>query len=171
MGFGEPFRYGLKYESPVFFAMEPEDRGILAEFLMMGQGDHLELGTLFGGSALFSQKVMDKFGRKGQVHSVDSYKVFDDTSADLSRLNAPGAKIVEADTAEYAKGKRFSTCLIDAGHDYANVKRDFEAVDCDIVALHDYDTQHLGVVQVVKESGWVPLFIGYHMAVMRRDIC
>ena len=53
------------------YAGQPYDWGVLAQMLLWaGHGDHLEIGTLFGGSAILSALTKIKYGLKAILYAL-----------------------------------------------------------------------------------------------------
>lgn len=173
-------------------ATNPEDAALMVEVAWRGgHSNHLELGTLFGGSAILMALAKERFGFDGEIHCVDNFGYMRDTypvgpEMVLSNAKRFGVddriKIIKANTyplplditSSVAREGNYGSCMIDASHDFGNCQRDWTSVHpiSDVVAFHDYDRSHMGVVSTVRnamqESGWWLVFLAHHTAVFER---
>lgn len=136
-------------------------------------GDYVELGTLWGGTAVLAALAKMRANVTGHVYTVDFMRGGYWDSGDPS---CPGMTPTEG--AIYDNLGRFgveervtvvkassypwplpatvkpSSVLIDCGHDYENCLRDWQSVRAlfpEYVAFHDYSERYPGVSQVVNE--------------------
>ena len=151
----------------------PEDAGLLAQIICGTTGDHLEIGTAFGGTAVIALKAMDYCERDGKVVCIDPFGE-DKSDTVYKAVEKEFWKNIERfgveDRIEHIKkvshplpiknGRRFATALIDGNHDYEYVLNDWmnlkDMVD-NYIMFHDY--RKLGVKRVVDEhavleKGW-----------------
>ena len=174
------------------FATDPEDAALMVEIAYRaGHSDHLELGTLFGGSAILMALAKVRFGFDGVVHTVDNFWYMKDKMPVGPEVIYNNAKkfgvedrivVVEANTFplpdditnHVARSGNYGSALIDASHDFGNCQRDWLSVNpiADVVAFHDYDQSHMGVVSTVRnamqEPGWWLVHLSHHTAIMER---
>lgn len=147
------------------------DHGVLAQVVHnAGDGDHLEIGTLFGGSAILAALVKEKFGLDGKVVCVDPmtgyYGKPDPVSGEMASqdmfwenvarfgLNERIELIVsDSRQAQIADRRRFSSAFIDGAHDHDNVLADWNRVKrhaTRYVLFDNYDNAFAGVREVVR---------------------
>jgi predicted O-methyltransferase YrrM len=156
----------------------PDDMAVLAQTVKnAGDGDYLELGTFFGGSAILASLVKKEFGIKGEVWAIDDLEFYkNERSAGLIMRNAEkmGASInlTIAKTSPFPyRNKKFNCIFIDAGHDISSVFQDWVTIRqyaTKYVAFHDYSPGYEGVIAVVKFADFTPVHISAHMAVLER---
>jgi hypothetical protein len=75
------------------------DGGINLIFLMSmiangGDGDHVEIGTLFGGSAIAAALIKKKLGLSGDIYCIDPFDA-EARSADIRLVKGPDAQTME----------------------------------------------------------------------------
>ena len=155
----------------------PEDDGaILAQAIRnAGDGDYLELGTFFGGSAILASLTKKQFGIKGEVFCVDDLEFYGEArNAATIMRNAEkmGAsinlKVAKTSPFPYI-GHKFNVVMIDAAHDLASCLQDWmsaRAVSTKYVLFHDYSPGYGGVMAVVKYADFWPVHISAHTAVL-----
>lgn len=164
-----------------------EDAALLAEIAFRaGHSDHLELGTLFGGTAILMAMAKREFGFDGDVYCIDNFSYLSDVypvGPELVLSNA--ALFGVADRIQVLEGNTYplppditegwyGSTYIDAAHDFPHCQRDWLSVKdiSDVVIFHDYDRSHLGVVSAVRnamqEPGWWLVHLSYHTAIMER---
>lgn len=132
-------------------------------------GDHVEVGTLWGASAIIAAQAKPPPGR---IFSIDimrgGYWAGGDPGCDLQ---SPTARDVLENFAHAGVAERItlicarshpwplslsvlpSTALIDAGHNAGDVRRDWQSVapiTSKFIALHDYGEQHPDVGKVIE---------------------
>ena len=169
-----------------------EDAGLLAEVIWRaGHSDHLELGTLFGATAILAALVKRKNNFEGDVYCVDNFRMpiggFE-MGEDLVRGNAKAVgvdyklKIIKANTwplpvdiyNHVKRTKNFGSTYIDAAHDTESCIKDWESVKgiSNVVVFHDYDRMHGGVVNTVrvamKDPEWWLVHLSEHTAIFER---
>ena len=161
--------------------MTGADASILASVVSM-DGDHLEIGALWGGSAILSAETKKRGGWKGNIICVD-----DGAMANSKNVVLDNARIMGVDdrivlhlgnSTDYDHGDtKYATALIDAGHGYSDCMNDFRKIDDHVtgrIMIHDYDPDHQGVVDAVNtilrvSSSWFLLYCAEHSVVLERN--
>jgi hypothetical protein len=165
----------------------PHDWGILAEVIVLaGDGDHLEIGTLFGGSAILAAAIKDEFNLNGKIVCVDPLTGYYGNSVDPKS----GVKVTKDRVTSNARAfgvlerleiipkpshpwplevkRRFASAFIDGDHKEAGVLKDWEAVQAQVdrvVLFDNYDREHVDVVSAaIKIFGsysrsWIPIHL------------
>ena len=169
-----------------------EDMGLLAQIIFYTKGDHLEIGSAYGGSALVALMAMDKCKRNDSVVCIDPFAdpaTRESTEWILKPVEEEFWTNIEhygyADRVEQIKkvshpfpvkeGRRFATAFIDGDHSYDYVLNDWmntkDIVDRYIV-FHDYIKK--GVKDVVEEYvvpdkyWWVTAIHGWSAVTKRK---
>jgi len=155
----------------------PDDGAIFAQAVKnAGDGDYLELGTLFGGSAILAALTKKKYGIKGGVYAVDDLVMLqeernEDTILRNARLMGVKIDLKVAKTVPFPyPDRKFNCVLIDAAHDMCSCLVDWinvKAVATKYVLFHDYIPSYPGVMSVVKMADFYPVFIAAHTAVLQ----
>jgi len=155
----------------------PEDGEILAQCVAnAGDGDYLELGTLYGGSAILAALTKKEWRFGGEVYCIDNLQMLSRTRK-LIEDNAKklGVKIHLKVSDTYPNfpypNAKFSCVLIDAAHDFYSVWQDWnnaKKVSTKYVVFHDYDSSHPDIMKAVKMAEWYPVHISHHTAVLQR---
>lgn len=165
-----------------------EDAALLVQAVYrVGNADHLELGTLFGGTAILVAMAKRHFGFGGDVYCVDNFSYKPDgfePSPELVMENAArfdlehALKIFVGDTHPLPPDitdRRFGSAYIDAAHDFYHTSMDWRSVKDLVdytVIFHDYDMNHAGVVSTVRNvmqnPGWWLIHLSNHTAIMER---
>ena len=178
----EAWNFGMEMTKKIQETIEggcgcPEDDGaILAQAIKnAGDGDYLEMGTFFGGSAILASLTKKHFGIKGGVYCIDDLEFFgDDRNAATIMRNAEkmGAsinlKVAKTSPFPY-QGRRFNVVMIDAAHDLASCLNDWmsaRSVSTKYVLFHDYSPGYGGVTTTVKFADFMPVHISAHTAVL-----
>jgi predicted O-methyltransferase YrrM len=165
----------------------PEDSALLAEIaLRAGSSDHLELGTLFGSTAIVVAATKKAFDLDGDVYCIDNFSYLSGKFQVGPEVVMENAKLFDvADRIKVLVGdtyplppditeRHFGSAYIDAAHDYGNCRQDWYSVKdiSDVVVFHDYDLSHMGVVSTVRnamqEPGWWLVHLSHHTAIMER---
>lgn len=163
------------------------DAALLAEVVFRaGHSDHLELGTLFGATAILVAMAKKEMGFEGSVYCVDNFTYLSDkypVGPDMVMKNAEifgvadRIKVLVGNTYPLPPDiaeKHFGSVYIDAAHDVANCVRDWNSVRgiSDVVVFHDYDRSHMGVVATVKyamqDPDWWLVHLSHHTAIFER---
>ena len=150
----------------------PFDVGSLAQMVKnAGNGNHLEIGTAWGGSAIMAALVKRRFGLDGQVVAFDPIRGLDvvlDRPRSLEVIDENFRRFGVTDQIELVADKfdvewvaslRFSSVLIDGSHRYDDVLRDWlgvRQVAERYVMFHDYDYAHHWIRKTVEDNmdGW-----------------
>lgn len=135
-------------------------------------GDHVEIGTLWGATAVLAGLAKVRSKRKGLVYTIDFMRGgFWDSGDPLHGRQKPTARavcenirafglqgrVVPVRAASFLfplPGVQPATALIDAGHEYEPCLRDWQSlapITAKVIAFHDYDGNHPGVKRVVDE--------------------
>ena len=173
----EAFKYGTEMGMYISRGIEgrscgsPYDWGLLSQMIVWaGGGPHLEIGTLFGGSAILAACTQKKFGLNGHVTCVDPLKGYYGNPLDVQSDTNVSIEIVKRNAEQFGVlddielvtlpsfpwplGERqFVSAFIDGSHIYDAVLKDWlhcaERVK-KIIQFDNYDVVHHGVAQVVK---------------------
>lgn len=154
-------------------ALLSEEEAAALVDMVSGPGDHIDLGTLWGGTAILSALAKRAGGFTGRVYTVDymqgGYWNTGDPSVDhqIPTEAAIHANLVRFGVADIVTVVKANThpwplpdvqpfsVLIDCDHSYEGCLRDWEKVRSLkplYVAFHDYNpATHPGVAQVVRE--------------------
>lgn len=191
-GLGEAYEMGMKIGREIAetitvgrLANTPINMGVLAQMLFYaGDGDHLEIGTLFGGSAILAALIKQHYDFEGKIICVDPLDGYyghsldpvtgERVGIDAVKKNAESfgvldrVKIVSARSNPwpFEIGDRFKSVYIDGDHGYSGCLADWE--NCrravtDFIIFDNYDRVHTEVVDVVCEAfgspKWTPVHI------------
>ncbi len=192
---GDVYERGREMGMEIFNEMEgrlcgvAHDWGIQAEAIShAGDGDHLEIGTLFGGSAILAARVKEELGLDGKIVCVDpldSYygKLVDPTSGVevtkervLSNARLFGVEERLQLITEKSKpwpidrGQKFASAFIDGDHQFRGALDDWKATEAQIdkiVLIDNYDSRHMGdgvvdmcaVIFRYYTQVWMPMHI------------
>lgn len=197
---GDAYQQGIEWMNRIDdeimggIGCSPEDGGLLAEMVYRaGNSDHLELGTLFGATAILAAIIKREFDFDGQVFCVDNFGFLRDeypVGPDLVLENAARfdvderLTIIKGDTYplpvdvghHVGRDGNFGSTYIDAAHDFASCQRDWISVKdmSNAVAFHDYDMEHMGVVSALRnamqEPGWWLVHLSHHTAILERIV-
>jgi len=155
-------------------ALLSEDEAAALVDMVKGAGDHIDLGTLWGGTAILAALAKRAGGFAGHIYTVDymqgGYWNTGDPSvgmkkpteaaihANLARFGvADLVTVIKANTYPWPVPERVQpvSVLIDCDHSYEGCLRDWEKVRSLkplYVAFHDYNAKtHPGVARVVDE--------------------
>ena len=177
MPFDRNFRYGegvfnqlikeMPHGAPI---MHSHDIGMLAQMVCDCDGDHLEIGTAHGGSAIAAALAMSHIDREGKVVCIDPMEGdLAHSSLDMFWENAKHFGVEDRIEFYQAKSnpypledRKFGTALIDGDHSTKCVIEDWKnasKVTLSYVMLHDYDQIHgvrKAVYQtVIPDENWI----------------
>lgn len=150
------------------------EAGLLAKAIVLaGNGNHLEIGSMWGGSAILAALTKKEYGISGKVYCIDPF-ISTDNSPDFphdkpdrnivienARLMGVELEIIEAYSDPFPlQGHKFASAFVDgdhAGHwpltDWNNVKKVAR-----VVIYHDLYPHEPNVMQAVevirKDKGW-----------------
>ena len=192
--FGKPYHFGWKLRNQLYDEMvdgKPicckEDMGMLCQIIYNAQGDHLEIGSAYGGTLIAALRAMDLRGRDGIVVCIDPFG--EDRRDTLHKAvekefwrNVDHFGI--RDRMEHIKafshpfpvepGRRFGTCLIDGDHHYDYVLNDWlnvkDIVD-EYIMFHDYSRGSVRKVvndYAAQDPDWVLAAIHGWSAVVKK---
>lgn len=193
---GEAYEFGydlhktLRKEMPIGIPIScPEDAGLLAQMICYGKynlGDHLEIGTAYGGSLLVAVKTMDKYNKSAMVVCIEPFaEERRNTQHKLIEKefyrNVEHFKVQDrfelyptfSHPFPVEKGRRFSTAFVDGNHSYAYVKNDWlntkNIVD-HYIMFHDYKKESVRnvVIEAAQDPDWYLVAIHGWSAVMKR---
>lgn len=136
-------------------------------------GDHVEIGTLWGGTAILAALAKWNGGKGGHIYTIDfmtgGYWNSGDPGADMKRPTAAAildnlARFKVAERVSVIKARSYpwpliavkpATVLIDGDHSFEGCMRDWQTVsrlEPEIILIHDYASgRHPGVEQAVNE--------------------
>lgn len=172
----------------------PPDHGVLAQMLHnAGDGDHLEIGTLFGGSAILAALIKERYDLDGKVVCVDpmtgyygkpdpftgemaSQDVFYENVARFDLNDRIELIVSTSSDLTLSKRRNFASTFIDGAHDYNRVLADWNLIKwhTDRYVLFDnYDRAFPGVRAAVRiaieEPEWRPVLIYGISALFERE--
>ena len=154
---GECFKYGeeiarrLYKEMPTGIpVMYQDDMSILTQMICSSQGDHLEIGSAFGGSALVAALAMEHAGRSDTIVCIDPH-VKDGfwENVEAFGLRKRIMLISKPSHPFPVNGRVFGSAFIDGDHSTIAVNNDWKntkEIVTDYIMFHDYD----GVASVRK---------------------
>ena len=141
--------------------------------LLGGHGDHLEIGTLFGASAIHAALTKKRNGLGGKVVCIDPFESDLLTPTIWAQCNdiAPTVEIVMSNATHFGvddrieiiqkksnplpfAGQRFATAYIDGDHSVEGVRADWNNLKkiVDVAVLLDDDKTHMGTYKVARED-------------------
>lgn len=161
MNLTDAYTFGYRLHDPLTRDMPDgkpisckEDSGLLAQIIHNTTGDHLEIGTAYGGSTFIALKTMDYYGRNDKVVCIEPFGE--------ERRNTLHKAVEKEfwnnvdhfgyrDRIEHIKafshplpiknGRRFASALIDGDHSYEYVLNDWlnlkDIID-GYIMFHDY---------------------------------
>lgn len=161
------------------YQMWGDQVGLLAQVVeCAGDGDHLDIGTMWGGSAILAALVKKEMGLGGMVYTIDPLDkcFFEENKWYLSSHKDPIIPTVEQalenfqmfaveDRVVFKQGKasywpfpsdwRPTSALIDGAHDFDSVLNDWSNCSkyCNLIMFHDYTNglSWKGVSEVVNK--------------------
>ncbi len=167
----------------------PHDWGIHAEVIAhAGDGDHLEIGTLFGGSAILAACIKEELGLSGRIVCVDPLDGYYGRGIDpISKTEVTKEQVISnaemfgvegrlriiskmSQPWPFALRRRFASAFIDGDHKFDGAMSDWVAAEAQvdrIVLLDNYDSKHFNnsVVRLCMEifqnysQSWMPMHI------------
>lgn len=159
--------------------------GLLYAIHSAGDGDHLEIGTMWGATAIAAALLKEEYGLEGKVVVVDPFSDMDaesmrKPSADTFWANAERFKVqhrlelVQKYSAPWPLDDHFfASALIDGDHrapwpltDWENVKE-----HAGVVIFHDYIEREAAVFEtvtrVMNDPAWDVLIVAERTAAFR----
>ena len=138
-----------------YASMTPAEVDVLYDTVFDGTGDHLDIGTCAGGSAIIAWAALSSRG-SGKVVTID---VTVDTKDRRDYPNQPGSSVIErilADSHKFNWGdRRFGTVFVDGDHTYEGCLQDLklaERLGAETIIVHDMDLSEVAVA--VRDFGW-----------------
>ena len=178
------------------FTMNRYDGGAIAQAVSECSGDHLEIGSLYGGSAILAALTKKLVGQSGMVYSIDAWEFYEDQtvlggdkypSRDLARWNAKQIGVADRimfyqqthpPLPKELEDKRFDTAFIDANHMYDGALADWNNLRGRVnkyMLFHDilvlkYHEADVGKVfrDAAKFPEWEAVYCLPKMGVLRR---
>lgn len=165
-----------KINERITMAMSEEDAGILSQVVVNGgSGNHLEIGSLYGATAILAANMKRLHNLGGNIYCIDDLEM---AGPGVLRENIKGFSEIHLHAGKsnpfpFDGDLRFSTALIDAAHDYENAVADWNNVKDRVdrfIVFHDYDPSHPGVVEAVRRAAqdWTLIHASNHSAVLER---
>ncbi|HEY2480212.1 MAG TPA: class I SAM-dependent methyltransferase [Solirubrobacterales bacterium] len=155
----EPTRFGMIHDAPVH--MLPSERVLLYSMVFGVRPERcLEIGTLYGGSAMITVAALDDIG-SGRLVCIDpeprvTPEVWAGVEHRATLLQGTSPEILPE--AERTAGGKFEMALIDGDHSHAGVVRDVVGVmevlaDGGYMLMHDahYGEVQEGIDEVLRE--------------------
>jgi len=175
------------------YAGQHYDWGVLAEMTKWaGNGDHLEIGTLFGGSAILSALTKIKYGLTGNIVCIDPLDGYYGNKIDPGSNVAVTPEIVRKnfelfnvqDRIELVTKKsqpwplspdrKFNSAYIDGQHDYKACLSDWlnckKCVD-KVIQFDNHDMSHAAICNVVSQASkdeWLAVHISGISAIVAK---
>lgn len=166
--------------------------GIIAQAIVSSEaGDHLEIGTLFGGTAILAAKIKREKGDGGKVVVIDPLDGYYDKGKDPITKLAPDVRIFEENMSLFGVVDKvelhavvsnplpvegpFVTALIDGDHSYEGCLADWlnvKEITSRYVIFDNVDKNYQGVVKVFSQAcsseGWRPVLLLNGVGVVER---
>jgi hypothetical protein len=166
--------------------------GILAQVVAnSGDGDHLEIGTLFGASAILAAVVKEKYNIGGRIVCIDPLTGYYGLPKDPESQTAPSAKLVMSNADIFGVRDRielitepsepwplpsclFISAYIDGDHENGQPWRDFLVIQGMVdryIVFDDLDAYDvaLAVVRAKTNEQWIVSYACRDLAVLRRS--
>jgi predicted O-methyltransferase YrrM len=160
--------------------IDPHDAGVISQAIVISKhGNHVEIGTFFGASAIVAAMTKREFDLVGDIHCIDPLKNISSKEAIMDNACMFGVEDRIIIHEEYSdpwpiKG-RFATGFIDGDHwndmplvDWLNM----EQVVSHMVIFHDYCRGKPDVTRACLVAAgnprWIPVHIGGMSFVIRR---
>lgn len=163
--------------------------GVIAEIVTNCGGDHTEIGTLFGGTAIIAGRMK----KTGKVYIIDPLSGYYGAKVDpISRLK-PDRELLEANLKHWnvinksviveavsnpwplPEDMCFDTALIDGDHSFGGAMLDWNNLKGWVnryIMFDNVDTEHPGVVSVFRyacaDQNWRPVLVYETCAVLER---
>lgn len=169
--------------------ISPFDAGLLAQMIVMGKhGDHVEIGTLFGGSAIIAARTKKHFGLCGTIHCIDPLEnsipdagagIYASKEVIVENASMFGVEdrivVHEQSSYPFPLKQSFATGYIDGDHWNNFPIRDWESLSRYVSYMVMFDDYCHGKPEVLEaclqaadDSEWVPVFVGGMSFIVRR---
>lgn len=197
----EPYEFGMEKSKEITEKMigrsidEPHDSGILAQYVMNAKhGDHVEIGTFYGHSAILIACAKKEFGMHGKIYCVDPLQYNPAVKEDWGTGGIATDQIIMENAAKFGvedyikivphksypwpvelEGKTFATGYIDGDHWNGMPKRDWNTLKEVVTYSIAFDDYCLGKTEVIQaaidafqDPNWIPVYVGGLKAIVRR---
>lgn len=168
------------------FSMHPADAGAIAQCCANAPGEYLEIGSLFGGSAIIAALFST-----GHVYGIDPFGY----SMGQTKTGAtPSAEVVMQNAYEWGaqdkitmftqkhpplppelENMRFSVAFIDGDHTYGGAHKDWENLKDRVdryVLFHDVVSSSFGCRRAFAEAGqdpkWEQIYLAGKMGILEK---
>jgi hypothetical protein len=199
MTFGEAYYYGYEAATDIREGIEgraifyPHEAGVLAQMVHDARhSDHVEIGTLFGASAILVAMVKAKFNMHGYVYCVDPLEMRKVTLDDLNTGTRASSDLVMKNAEHFAVADRlklvlayshpwplenrtFGTGYIDGDHWNGAPRKDWISLKNCVkygVIFDDYchgkPEVHEAVMEAANDPDWIIVHIAGTMAFLRK---
>jgi len=143
-----------------------------------GHGNHIEIGSLYGASALICAFTKEHYKLDGKIYCVDPQPRGIKDSARKFGLSHRIVVVKERSHPfpERLRGLEFVSGYIDGDHRYDNPSRDWENLCTRVrryIVFDDYNLREPAVVMACKDAfctiGWIPVLIKNSYVVMQSE--
>jgi hypothetical protein len=199
--FREPYQFGKEKSQEISEKMigrsiaTPHDAGILVQAVMNSKhGDHVEIGTFYGHSAILIACAKKEFGMHGKIYCVDPWNYRPEAMKDWGTKSMATDKVVMENASKFGvedliitipkvsypwplelDNKTFATGYIDGDHWNGMPKRDWETLKERVtysIIFDDYcwgKTEVIGaVIEAMSNPLWIPVQISGLTVVLRK---
>ncbi|MBW8034500.1 MAG: class I SAM-dependent methyltransferase [Planctomycetes bacterium] len=196
---GDPYYWGKdfaqelrdKIQGRVIFT--DHDAGLLCQMIMNARhGDHVEIGTFFGASAILVAAAKKHFNAHGKIYCVDPLEARNDVMLDHTSEIVATTKIVYENAGIFdvrdrieihphaskpwpLKDRTFATAYIDGDHWNGFPRHDWNALRKTITYSVMFDDYCWGktevietVIRAMSDPYWIPIHISGLSAILRR---
>lgn len=195
----EPYEFGVEKAQEITEKMEgrsidnPHDSGILAQAVMNAKhGDHVEIGTFYGHSAILIACAKKEFGMHGKIYCIDPLQYRPQIKKDWGTKGIATDEIIMKNASifgveDYIKiipnksypwplaDKTFATGYIDGDHWNGMPLRDWNTLKTVVTYSVIFDDYCIGKTEVIQavitafsNPLWIPAYVGGLKAVVRR---
>jgi hypothetical protein len=199
--FRKPYEYGVKMSQELSDKMigrsiaTPHDAGILVQAVLNSKhGDHVEIGTFFGHTAILVAMAKKEFGMHGDIYCVDPWQYRPEVVRDWGVKDVATMETVKANAKKFGvadviktiphksypwptelDGKTFATGYIDGDHWNGMPGKDWETLREVVtysIIIDDYcwgKTEVIdAVIEAMQDPLWLPVQLSGLTAVLRR---
>lgn len=199
MNFGDAYYYGCDASLDIRLRIEgraiffPHEAGVLAQMVFDARhSDHVEIGTLFGASAILVAMVKNEFSMHGNVYCVDPLEMRKFTLGDLGTGSRATSKVVMKNAEQFGvadrikltlapsypwplEDKTFGTGYIDGDHWNGMPHKDWISLKDRVkygIVIDDYchgkPEVHDVVMEAVNDPDWMIVHVAGTMAFLRK---
>ena len=197
---GEVYEVATRFAKTIIGGIEgraifdPHDAGILAQAVLNAKhGDHVEIGTFYGASAILVALVKKAFGMHGKVYCVDPLEVRSDVAPDASTGIMATQAIVMSNAEKFSvadrivlvpnyskpwpidENKTFASGYIDGDHWNGFPLWDWQQLSKRVTYSIVFDDYAWGKTEVIdavhvamQDPNWICVHISGVQAVFRR---